>query len=205
MLLQTSGLARSQDIESLERDLARVPPVTTSFIEYRFSHLLKRPTQASGLLEYRADGVMVRDVKSPRPERSEVSASEVRIQRGDRSVQRIPLQRAPQLRILLSSFRALLDGRLKPLAQDFNVTLSADHGSWNLSLRPLDARMAKYLSRIEVYGSQSRPHCLEAIEPDGDATLTLLDTTAPASPGESRAVVEKICRAGALTPAPESP
>jgi hypothetical protein len=204
MLLLTSSPAICQDLETLGRTLARVPPVTASFVEYRFSRVLKRPARASGMLEYRADGVMVRNVQSPRPERSEVVGGEVHVQRGDRPVQTIPLQRAPQLRILLASFRALLDGRLEALEQDFTLSLTVTEGSWNLELRPRDKRIARYLSRIEVYGNGSRPHCLEAMEPDGDATLTFFDGAEPRDIGDNRARLEKICRAATRTPAREA-
>jgi hypothetical protein len=198
-----SGATHSQGIEELEHRLARTPPVSTAFVEYRFSHVLKRPARTSGTLEYRADGVMVRDVKSPHLERTEVSADEVRIQRGQRPVQRLSLQRAPQLRVLLASFRALLDGRLAPLTQDFEVALTEQAPRWTLTLRPRDARLAKYLTRIEVYGAGDRPRCLEAVEPDGDATLTLFDSTAPPPPRVDRATLEQQCRA-ANAPAPET-
>jgi hypothetical protein len=203
VLLLASGATHSQGIEELERRLARTPPVSTSFVEYRFSQVLKRPARASGTLEYRADGVMVRDVKSPHLERTEVSADEVRIQRGQRPVRRLSLQRAPQLRVLLASFRALLDGRITPLAEDFEVSLAGDAPRWRLTLRPRDARLAKYLERIEVYGSGDRPRCLEAVEPDGDATLTLFDSAAPPATRVDRAMLEQQCRA-ASAPAPET-
>lgn len=204
VLLMASAATHSLGIEELEQRLARTPPVSTPFVEYRFSRVLKRPARTSGTLEYRLDGVMVRDVKSPHLERTEVSAGEVRIQRGQRPVQRLSLQRAPQLRVLLASFRALLDGRLTPLSQDFEVSLTDDQQRWTLTLRPRDPRLGKYLARIEVYGAGDQPRCLEAVEPDGDATLTLFDSTEPPTAARmDRAALEQQCRA-ARAPAPET-
>ncbi len=167
--------------------------------------MLKRPTRVTGGLEYRADGVMIRNVASPRPERSEVSGDEVRIARGDGPARRISLQRAPQLRILLSSFRAMLEGRITPLAQDFDISLDGERGSWKLGLRPLDARVAAYLERIDVYGRGPRLHCMEATEPDGDATLTLFGNSGIPALSESRIDIEQFCRAGARAPALDTP
>ena len=45
LLLLTATVASSQGLEALEQRLARTPPVSTDFVEYRFSHLLKKPLQ----------------------------------------------------------------------------------------------------------------------------------------------------------------
>ena len=42
-LLLAATSASSQGLEGLEQRLARTPPVSTDFVEYRFSHLLKKP------------------------------------------------------------------------------------------------------------------------------------------------------------------
>jgi hypothetical protein len=203
VLALTSLHARSDSIQELESRLVRAPPVSTAFVEYRFSHVLKAPLRTSGTLEYRADGVLARDVREPFIERTEVSADEIRIQRSGRAERRIPLGRAPQLRVLLGSFRALLDGRISQLEQDFEITLSGDASRWTLSLRPRDKRLARYLASIEVYGAVGRPHCLEAVEPDGDATLTLFE--AHAERASARADLERICRNATDDSAPHAP
>jgi len=176
--------------------------VTTGFVEYRFSHLLKKPLRVSGQLEYRADGVMVRKVESPYQETTEATADQVRMTRAGKTTRTVSLQRAPQLRVLLGSFRALLEGRLQPLATDFELELREEAALWTLSLTPRDDKLRKYLARIEVFGRGGQPGCLEAVEPDGDGTLTLLGAPAPpATPPPSRAELERACRAGLPGPA----
>ena len=101
--------------------LVRTPPVSTDFVEYRFSHLLKKPLRSSGTLEYRADGVLVTQCRWRRTARTtEVDGDQVRITRDGKPTRTLSLQRAPQLRVLLGSFRALLEGRLTPLQQRFH-------------------------------------------------------------------------------------
>jgi len=207
-VLTTSAAASSRTLEDFERQLGRKPPVTTPFVEYRFSHLLKKPLRTSGTLEYRADGVLARVVESPYREVTEVSGDQVRIRRGDKPPRTLSLQRAPQLRVLLGSFRALLEGRLMPLQQDFRVSLVEDAARWTLTLEPRDAQLAKHLARIEVFGSAERPGCLRAMEPDGDGGITLMDAAliralppVNAAP-PARAELERLCRAAAKT-APE--
>lgn len=187
--------AFSRPLEALEQQLKRTPPVSTGFVEYRFSHLLKKPLRTSGTLEYRADGVLARNVDSPYHELTEVNGDQVRITRGDKPVRTLSMQRAPQMRVLLGSFRALLEGRLVPLQQDFAVTLNDDDASWTLLLKPRDPQLARHLARIEVHGSGNRPFCLEALEPDGDGAITLM-SDAPVAGGTppARAELERSCR-----------
>jgi hypothetical protein len=192
--LLTTNTAFGRALEDFERQLARTPPVSTEFVEYRFSHLLKKPLRSSGTLEYRADGVLTRNVAEPFREVTEVTGDEVRIARAGKPARRFSLERAPQLRVLLGSFRALLDGHLTPLTRDFDVQLTEQSPRWTLTLEPRDARLAKQLARIHVFGAGDRPRCLEALEPDGDGALTLLEDS-PLKQGKlpARAEVEKAC------------
>jgi hypothetical protein len=172
--------------------------VITGFVEYRFSHLLKKPLRSSGTLEYRANGVLARHVESPYRESTEVEGDMVRIARDGKPERTISLARAPQLRVLLGSFRALLEGRLAPLGQDFELTLEEQAAHWTLTLRPREPRLAKHVERIDVFGSGDRPGCVEALEPDGDGALTLLSdlrATALETSSMTRAELERICRA----------
>jgi len=193
-----AGLARTasgRSLEELEHALARKPPVTTGFVEYRFSHLMKKPLRTSGTLEYRADGVMTRKVESPFQETTDIEGDTVRIARAGRAPRTLSLQRAPQLRVLLGSFRALLEGKLTPLASDFDITLEDHAQNWTLTLQPHDARLAKHLDRIRVHGIGDRPTCLEALEPDGDAALTLFDAAPAGDVSPSRDELNRRCHA----------
>jgi hypothetical protein len=194
-VLTISSAAHSLGIEELEAKLVRKPPVVTPFVDFRFSHVLKSAARSSGTLEYREDEALVRTVTSPFHEQAEVLGDEVRVRRGERPERRIPLQRIPQLRVLLGSFRAMLDGKVSELSEDFDVTLAEHPVSWKLTLRPRDAKLSRYLERIEVHGSADRPHCLEVVEPDGDVTLTFLET-APDERISARSGLEKLCRGG---------
>jgi hypothetical protein len=196
-LLLTGTAASSRGLEELERRLARTPPVSTEFVEYRFSHLLKKPLRSSGTLEFRADGVLVRNVVAPNREVTEVDGEQVRTTRAGKPTRTLSLQRAPQLRVLLGSFRALLEGRLTPLQQDFTVTLDDREADWTLTLAPKDPSLARHLAHIAVYGSGDRPACLEALETDGDAALTLFTAAPAGDPLPTRAEIERRCRASA--------
>ena len=194
----TATASPSRGLEELEQRLARTPPVSTDFVEYRFSHLLKKPLRSSGTLEYRADGVMVRNVVAPNREVTEVDGEQVRITRAGKPARTLSLQRAPQLRVLLGSFRALLEGRLTPLQQEFVVTLDEHAANWTLKLEPKDPSLARHLAHIDVHGSGDRPACLEALEPDGDGALTLFTAAPAGNTLPTRAELERQCRVSAV-------
>lgn len=179
--------------------MAREPPVSTPFVEYRFSRVLKRPASASGTLEYRTDGVLVRDVELPYRERALVSGDSVSLQREGRAERRFPLERAPQLRVLLESFRALLDGRLSALRKDFTVSLEEAGRGWTITLTPLDDSLARRLTTLRIDGTDDRPTCLEIAMPDG-ASYTLLGPKHPVRDTPTRAELEAICRLPPATP-----
>jgi hypothetical protein len=195
LLANTAVPARS--LEELEHALARTPPVTTAFVEYRFSHLLKKPLRTGGSLEYRSDGVLARIVDAPYREVTEVDGDTVRITRAGKPTRTISMERAPQLRVILGSFRALLDGRLTPLKDDFEVTFAEQDARWALTLKPREPRLARRLARIEVYGAGDRPVCVEALEPDGDGALTWLGEAPASDASLDRAGLEQRCRASA--------
>jgi hypothetical protein len=168
-LLLTAIPASSRGLEELEQRLARTRPVSTDFVEYRFSHLLKKPLRSSGTLEYRADGVMVRNVAAPARETTEVDGDQVRITRAGKATRTLSLQRAPQLRVLLGSFRALLEGQLTPLRQDFDVTLAEDATQWTLTLKPRDPTLAKHSRSIDVHGAVTSPRVSRRWNPTATA------------------------------------
>jgi hypothetical protein len=195
-------VASARSLEGLEKALRRTPPVSTPFVEYRFTHLLKKPLRSSGTLEYRADGVLARHVETPYRETSEVAGEQVRIARAGAPARTLSLARSPQMRALLGSLRALLEGRLAPLESDFDITLEGQATQWTLSLRPRQAKLARQLERIDVFGRGDRPDCVETRETDGDGAFTLLSAPAyaalPASAAEvTRTELERLCRTGA--------
>ena len=195
MLVFAPVPASAKTLAELEKALMRPPPKSTAFVEYRFSHLLKRAAIATGTLEYREDGAWVRTVDKPRVERAEIINDEIRMRRGDGPERRVSLSRAPQLRMLLDSLRALMEGRITRLGDEFDLSLSSRDPAWGLRLAPSDARLARQEARIDVFGTGDAPTCIEMAEPDGDASFTLQGDAKPADKLADRAAVEARCRA----------
>src|SRR3954467_2281577 len=66
------------DADTLLKSLAKPAPAVTPFVEVRYSKLLEQPIVVKGQLEYHEDGTLVRAVKDPFQERTEIKGETVR-------------------------------------------------------------------------------------------------------------------------------
>ena len=202
LALATTALqAAEPDLDALLARLARPTPDTTSFVEVRYSSLLETPIVVSGRLEHRQDGSLVRRVDSPYREVTELRGENVTVEREGSKPRHFSLNRAPELRGMLASFAALLQGDRQMLDRYFVVALQGTDARWEITLSPRDAKLKRHLSRITVNGRDDRPRCFTLEEPDADASLMAIGVERPGDlpqPLEQKAL-EAWC-AGETTP-----
>ncbi|HEY4338433.1 MAG TPA: LolA-related protein [Steroidobacteraceae bacterium] len=183
------------DLDVLLQHLARPAPATTPFVEVHFSPLLSRPLIVSGELQYGGPDSLARTVEKPYSEHTEIHGDEVTVVRGNGKPRKFSLQRAPDLKTLLTSFSALLGGNRQQLEQSFSLTVGGDDAHWSLGLTPRDSRIGQRVTRITVTGQAASPRCMTTIAPDGSVTVMLMEeaakTTVP--PDIDRAGLERIC------------
>jgi Outer membrane lipoprotein carrier protein LolA-like len=192
-LAQTSSSA--PDVDALLQHLARPAPATTPFIEVHFSPLLSRPLIVSGELEYDGPDALARTVDKPYSEHTEIHGDQVSVVRGNGKPRTFSLQRAPEMKTLLSSFSALLGGNRQQLEQGFSLSLTGDEAHWSLALNPRDSRVSQHVSRILVTGAAGSPRCMTTTAPDGSVTVMLMEEAArtTVAPDIDRAGLEKVC------------
>jgi hypothetical protein len=166
------------DADGLLGKLARPAPATTPFVEVRYSKLLDQPLIVAGQLEYLEGGALVRAVKEPFQERTEIKGETVTVERVGRSPRKFSLKRAPELRSMLAGFGAVLGGGRAALEQDFNLALSGDEAHWRLSMTPKSASVVKYVRDIVIQGRGDEPRCIVVAQPDGQASVTLVGQAA---------------------------
>jgi len=162
------------DTDALLTRLARPPPDTTTFVEVRYSTLVAAPLVASGVLEHREDGALVRRVTSPYRETTVLRGENVLLEREGSRARSFSLDRAPELRGMLASFGALLTGDRAMLDRYFSTTIGGSDASWRIQLKPVDAALRKRLALVQVDGAQDRARCFTLTEPDGDASVMAL-------------------------------
>ena len=182
--------------------MARPAPASTPFVEAHFSRLLSRPLLVSGQLEYLGSDALARTVQQPFQERTDIAGDSVTITRGGRQ-QKFSLQRAPELKLLLGSFTALLSGNRAALEQQFSLGVDGDGRQWSLQLTPLDARVHARIRSIKVQGAGAEPRCITTTEADDSVTVMLLADAARVSPPKDvqRAWLDARC-AGAADAGP---
>lgn len=171
--------AADPDVDALLTRLARPAPDSTSFVEVRYSSLLKQPLVVSGRLEHRADGSLARRVEWPYQEVTELQGENVSVERAGSRPRRFTLDRAPELRGMLASFGAILQGDRQMLARYFSVTARGSDTRWEITLTPRVDKLKQRLSRIVVNGAGSRAQCFALEEPDGDESLMALGVAGP--------------------------
>jgi len=174
----------SGDAHALVASLRRPAPARTAFAEARFMRVLDKPLVVSGEMSWLGGDRLERRVDKPAKETATIADGEVTQEREGRKPRSFSLKRAPQLKLLLDSFVALLGGDASRLDEAFEVSLGRDAGRWALTLTPRDARLAKQIASLQVYGSGDTPRCLRMNEPDGDVSIDLLGDLAAHMPAE---------------------
>jgi hypothetical protein len=183
------------DPDALLQRLARPAPATTAFVEVHFSPLLSRPLIVSGELQYDGPDSLGRTVEKPYSEHTEIHGDQVSVTRGSGKARNFSLQRAPDLKTLLTSFSALLGGNRAQLERNFNFNVDGDDAHWSIGLTPRDSRVSQRVTRITITGQAAHPRCMTTIAPDGSVTVMLMEEAAsiPVAPDADRAGLEKAC------------
>jgi Outer membrane lipoprotein carrier protein LolA-like len=186
------------DATALIASLGRPAPARTPFAEARFSSVLDKPLVSSGELAWLGEDKLERRVDLPRKETATIADDKVTQTREGKSPRSFSLSRAPQLKVLLDSFVALLGGDASRLGQAFTVQLNRNGERWSLALTPTDAKVAKQISRIVVDGQGNEPRCMSMEEGDGDAAIDLLGALAAKMPTEpTRESLAALCTGAA--------
>ena len=200
MLVAGVALAGAPGLaESVLAGMAKMPPVSTPFVQVSYRGVLDRPLVVSGTLRWLGGDRMQRDIEKPFKETAKIGGGELSVQRGSGEVHRMPLTRAPQAGAMLAGFRALLGGDVPALEKDF--TLAADGGKahWVITLTPRTGELKRQLTSIVIDGRNEETRCLTVTDSNGDSSITLVGPMATqglrsAAPLES--AVAARCRNG---------
>jgi len=190
--------AEGLDADALIARLAKPAPASIAFREVRFSSLVNEPLIVSGELAYAGPASLDRRVSAPYQETIEIRGESVRVEREGERPRTFGLNRAPELRGLLSGFSGLLTGDPAAIERSFRADASGSDDSWTLQLTPADARAQRRLQQIVVSGRGDVPRCFTMLTADGGASILLLGDMArrelPAP--TTRDALEQLCRAG---------
>src|SRR4030095_15854366 len=96
-------------------------------------------------------------VTEPYHETVAIRGESVRVEREGEPVRSFGLNRAPELRVLLSGFTALLTGDPGVLERSFKVAASGSDEAWTLELTPSDARARRRFPQVVGEGRGAAP------------------------------------------------
>ncbi len=181
MLSLASPAAPATELDALIERLARPTPTETGFVERRESALLDAPLLSRGRLLRPESGTLVRQVDSPRPERTTIRRERVTVERDGRRVRSFALQRAPELAALLASFQAMLDGDRAALERHYEAALNERDGRWTITLLPRSAALQQQLGQIELHGRDDQLQCIATAGGRGGDSLMLVGSAAEAA------------------------
>lgn len=177
-LLGATGSAVAAEPSGDEADavlhlLAQRKHGEVSFVEQHFLALLKRPTESLGELVYDAPDRLEKRTLEPRAESLSLVGDTLTLQRGSKT-RVLDLHAFPEIRPFVESIRATLAGDRTALERIFRVEFAGNMARWNLTLLPLDARLAKSVERIQIDGARDNLLKVEIKQTDGDRSLMTL-------------------------------
>jgi hypothetical protein len=177
-LLPAPCATAAPDAQALIGRLAKPAPATVAFREVRFSPLVNEPLIVAGELGYTDASSLDRRVTEPYRETVAIRGESVRVEREGSPPRSFGLNRAPELRGLLSGFTALLAGDAAALERNFIIVANGSEAAWTLELTPSDNRARRRLQQIVVNGRADVPQCFTMLTANGGASVLLLGTAA---------------------------
>jgi hypothetical protein len=199
LALSCSASASAPDAtDALIAQLGRPAPARTAFAEARFMQVLERPLVVSGELAWLGGDTLERHVSTPHEETSRIADGTVTLRREGKDARSFSLERAPQLKVLVDSFVALLGGNPGRLRKAFAIARRGEaSGAWALTLTPRDLDVARTVATIRIDGRDGEARCMWMQEADGDVAIDLLGGLAakmPAAP--TREALAALCKGG---------
>jgi Outer membrane lipoprotein carrier protein LolA-like len=147
-----------------------VHAATAHFVEWKFVHVLSRPLQSSGTLDFVAPDRLQKRTLTPVPGRLTVEGDRLTVQQPVGSARALSLSEVPEIGALVAGIRATLAGDAATLLRYYTATVSGSVRDWSLLLEPRDNRLRDLLTLIRIQGSGVTIRSIETLERDGDRT-----------------------------------
>ena len=174
--LSAAAAPRPLDAGQLMQSLASVQTASATFVETRYSPLLKSPLVSRGSLSYRRPDQLEKLVVSPQTERIALQGDRLTIDSAAAGRREIDVGAATAgIGALIEAVRATRAGDLADLERNFLVEVTGTHDDWRMRLKPRTADIERYISAVSVWGSGARLQRIEVWEASGDRTVTEIE------------------------------
>jgi outer membrane lipoprotein-sorting protein len=169
----TSDAESTWDLEQLMQSLATSKSGHASFIEKKSIAILDKPVESSGELYYTAPDRLEKRTMKPKAESMVLDKDKLIVeQRGKKHV--LSLQSYPEIAAFIDSIRGTLAGDRKSLERNYKLSMSGTRLDWDLSLLPLEDRMKKVVTNINISGDDNMLKTIEIKQADGDSSVMII-------------------------------
>ncbi len=132
--------------------------------------MLTRPLVLKGTLAYARPDRVEKHVISPYEEHILVQGDQLTLSTQE-GTKRIAVNSHPLIRSFIEAIRASLAGEVAVLRRLYHIKFEGNQQGWVLTLRPLDAQAAEYLTSITLTGHGDRLTAVDIQETGGDRSL----------------------------------
>jgi outer membrane lipoprotein-sorting protein len=157
--------------------LAASPHGTATFTEKKYISFLEQPVESSGTLRFVAPARLEKNTLKPTAESLVLDGEVLTVERGKRK-QVLQLKDYPEVAGMIESIRATLAGDRRALERVYQLSLKGTTARWTLELVPLDARVARMVTRIQMEGAQAEVRTVEIQQADGDYSVMSIQAAA---------------------------
>lgn len=169
----TSHAESTWDLDQLMQSLATSKSGHASFIEKKSIAILDKPVESSGELFYTAPDRLEKRTMKPKAESMVLDKDKLIVeQRGKKHV--LSLQSYPEIAAFIDSIRGTLAGDLKALERTYKLSMSGTRQDWDLSLLPLEDKMKKVVTSINISGDDNMLKTIEIKQADGDSSVMII-------------------------------
>jgi outer membrane lipoprotein-sorting protein len=162
------------DVPSLMERMAKVSSREDRFTETKTVAMLTQPLVLKGTLAYVRPDRVEKHVTSPYAEHLVVQGDQLTLSTPE-GTKRIAVDSHPLIRSFIEAIRASLAGEVAVLRRLYHIKLQGTQQNWMLTLRPLDAQAAEYLTSITLTGHGDRLTAVDIQETGGDRSLMQID------------------------------
>ncbi len=158
------------DLPGLMELMATVTSREDRFTETKTVAMLTQPLVLKGTLAYVRPDRVEKHVTSPFAEHLVVRGDQLTLSTRD-GTKHLAVDSHPFIRSFIEAIRASLAGELSVLRRLYHIKLQGTRQEWMLTLRPLDAQAAEYLTSITLTGRVDRLTVVDIRETGGDRSL----------------------------------
>ena len=158
------------DVPGLMDLMAKVPAREDRFTETKTLAMLTQPMVLKGTLAYVRPNRVEKHITSPYAQHLIVQGDQLTLSSKE-GTKRIAVDSHPLIRSFIEAIRASLAGEVAVLRRLYHIKLQGTQQDWMLTLRPLDARAAEYLTSITLTGHGDRLTSVDIREAGGDRSV----------------------------------